>query len=76
MSIAMLDAVPQSLVERIKKAVQARTDGRIRGLEVFVTGGGVVISGRTSTYYAKQLVTHAAMESTDGLQVVNEVEVC
>lgn len=80
MSAAMLDSFPQTLAERIEQAVQSRTGGRIRGLHVHVTDGGVVISGHTSTYYIKQLVTHAVMETADEnddeLLVVNEVEVC
>lgn len=75
MSVALLDSFPQTLAERIEQAVQTRTGGRIRGLHVRVSDGDIVISGRTSTYYIKQLVTHAAMEATEDLLVVNEVEV-
>ena len=75
MSIAVLDDFPLSLAEKIEQAVQTRTGGRIRGLQVIVSDCEVVISGRVSTYYTKQLVTHAAMEAGDELQVTNEVEV-
>jgi hypothetical protein len=34
-----------------------------------------VISGRTSTYYAKQLAQHAAMEFSGLGQLRNEIEV-
>ena len=62
--------------ELVEREVRSRTSGRIRGLQVRVLDGQVVITGRTSTYYAKQLVTHAAMETADSLGVLNEVEVC
>ena len=75
MSAAMLDALPQTLAEEIERAVHVRTGGRIRGLQVRVSDGGIVISGRASTYYTKQLVTHAAMDAGNELQVTNEVEV-
>ena len=75
MSTALLDSFPLTLVERIEQAVYTRTGGRIRGLHVQVADNGIVISGRTSTYYVKQLVTHAAMETSDELLVVNKVEV-
>jgi len=75
MSAATLDAFPQSLAEKIETAVQVRTGGRIRGLQVRVAEGAIVISGRVSTYYTKQLVTHAAMEAGDELLVNNEVVV-
>ena len=76
MSTATLDTFPQTLAERIESAVQERTGGRIRGLQVHVAEGAIVISGRVSTYYTKQLVTHAAMDACDELQVCNEVVVC
>lgn len=64
------------LADQVEQAVQFRTGGRVRGLRVHVVEGCVVISGRTSTYYNKQLVTHAAMEAADDVLVMNEVEVC
>jgi hypothetical protein len=64
------------LEERIEQVVRQRTNGRVRGLQVRVYDGQVVITGRTSTYYAKQLVTHAVLESAEDLAVVNDVEVC
>lgn len=75
MSTVVLDSFPQSLAEKIENAVQVRTGGRIRGLQVRIGKSGIVISGRVSTYYTKQLVTHAAMEASDELLVTNEVEV-
>ena len=75
MSAAMLQTFPQSLAEKIELAVQVRTGGRIRGLQVCVRGGEVVIGGRASSYYTKQLVTHAAMDACDEFLVTNEVEV-
>jgi hypothetical protein len=62
--------------ELVEREVRQRTSGRIRGLQVRVVNGQVVITGRTSTYYAKQLVTHAALEAAEELGVCNEVEVC
>ncbi len=76
MSVALLATCPQTLAEQIEQAVQSRTGGRIRGLRVHVVEGCVIISGRTATYYNKQLVTHAAMETADDVLVMNEVEVC
>ena len=68
---------PRDRIEEIvEREVRLRTSGRIRGLEVRVADGQVVIRGRTSTYYAKQLVTHAALENAECLSVMNEVEVC
>ncbi len=76
MSATLLPTCFETLAEQIEDAVQTRTGGRIRGLRVRVNDRGVIISGRTSTYYTKQLVTHAAMDTADDLLVTNEVEVC
>ena len=73
---AVLDSFPHDLAGKIEVAVQTRTGGRIRGLQVRVDDGGIVISGRATTYYTKQLVTHAAMEAGNELLVTNQVEVC
>jgi len=64
----------RTLEERVEQVVLSRTSGRIRGLRVQIQDGRVVISGRTSTYYNKQLATHAALEAATAVQ--NEVEVC
>lgn len=76
MLATLLSLSPDILAEQIEQAVQSRTGGRVRGLRVHVVDGCVIISGRTSTYYNKQLVTHAAMEAADDTLVMNEVEVC
>ncbi len=76
MLATLLSPSPDVLAEQIEQAVQSRTGGRVRGLRVHVVDGCVIISGRTSTYYNKQLVTHAAMEAADDALVMNEVEVC
>lgn len=62
--------------ELVEREVRNRTSGRIRALQVRVIDGQVIIRGRTSTYYAKQLVTHAALDMAEELGVMNEVEVC
>ena len=64
------------LVEQVEQAILSRTGSRVRGLRIHYVDGCVIISGRTSTYYNKQLVTHAAMEVADDAHVMNEVEVC
>lgn len=67
----------QTLTERIEQTVMARTGGGIRGLRVLVVDDRLVITGRTSTYYNKQLATHAAIDAAEtAFCVQNEVEVC
>lgn len=67
---------PQALAERIERIVRLRTGGRIRGLRVEVGDGEIVISGRTSTYYNKQLATHAVLDAVEEASLTNDIEVC
>jgi len=71
-----LSSESHALLEQIELAVQAKTGGRIRGLRVRIDDGCLVVSGRTSTYYNKQLATHAVRDAVLDMTVQNEVEVC
>ena len=62
MSVSIRSGTVESLEDQIMRLVQSRTGGRIDSLNVVVSGGEVIISGRTSTYYLKQLATHAALD--------------
>jgi hypothetical protein len=42
---------------------------------VEIDGQAVVLRGRTSTYYTKQLAQHGALEITNGKPIVNDIEV-
>jgi hypothetical protein len=62
MSVSIRSGTAESLEDQIVRLVQSRTGGRIDGLNVVMSGGDVIISGRTTTYYLKQLATHAALD--------------
>jgi len=68
-------AIDETLVSRIERIVRCRTGGRIRDLRVDVSEKQVVISGLASTYYAKQLVTHAALDEIPGRVLTNAIDV-
>jgi hypothetical protein len=66
----------QDLAQSIETVIRTRTSGLVRGLHVLVLDDGeVVITGRTTTYYAKQLATHAALEVCDDRILTNDIEV-
>ena len=48
--------------ETIKQRIVQRTAGRIRMLEVDVIGDKVVVRGRASSYYLKQLALQGALD--------------
>jgi hypothetical protein len=61
--------------EHLELQVQRRLGSRVRDLRVLVRPSGVVLQGRASTYHAKQLAQHAAMEILGQPIVANEIEV-
>lgn len=69
-----LDA-PHDLTSSIKHRIHSRTHGRVWNLHVELTGKQVVLRGRTSTYYTKQLAQHGALEIISGQPIVNAIEV-
>lgn len=64
-----------SIAERITQSVHNRTGGTILDLRVSVQEGEVLISGRTSTYYNKQIATHAALSLLQDVRLINNIEV-
>lgn len=65
-----------SFVDTVERVVRSRTNGMIRGLRVSMVNGEIVISGRTSTYYTKQLATHAVRDTDKDVVLTNDIEVC
>ncbi len=63
-------------VSCLETLVQRRLGARVRKLRVIVRHDGVILQGLASTYYAKQLAQHAAMDLADLPIVANEIEVC
>jgi hypothetical protein len=66
---------PPLKAEDVQQLVLSRTGGKIRDLRVEVCEGVVVLSGRTSTYYNKQLATHAALDAISDTPLSNNIEV-
>lgn len=64
------------LAARIENMIRGRTGGTIYGLRVEIgENGSVVLSGRTTTYYNKQLATHAAQSASQNCPLSNQIEV-
>jgi hypothetical protein len=62
-------------VHHLEQRVLARSGRQIRELRVFRHEKGLILRGRVSTYYLKQLAQHVAMESS-GLQILyNQIDV-
>jgi BON domain len=72
---AVTNPTLQELTSSIKHRIHSRTHGRVWNLHVEIDGQAVVLRGRTSTYYTKQLAQHGALEITSDKAVVNDIEV-
>src|SRR4029077_5174804 len=60
---------------RLESLIEHRLGNRVRDLRVEVRPAGLVLLGRASTYHAKQLAQHAALEAADLPILSNEIEV-
>jgi hypothetical protein len=60
---------------QLEGLMQSRLGHRIRDLRVLVLPGGVILQGRATTYHAKQLAQHAAMQLSSLPILANEIEV-
>ena len=67
-------------IGKIHQWVEKRTHGAIEDLSVSIVNDVIVLSGRTTTYYSKQLATEAAKNTSSasesgGLKLSNEINV-
>jgi hypothetical protein len=65
----------EELAASIERAVQQETGRGVSNLTVEINRDGVLLKGRCSTYYCKQLAQHAAMALPGGERLVNSIEV-
>ena len=70
-----IDLTEMSETTQIEARIRSRLSGRIRGLQVLRENNGLILRGRTPTYYAKRLAQHALMAATDLPILANEIEV-
>lgn len=64
-----------NVAAELEAQVQCRLSGRIHDFQLVVAGKGLVLRGRSRTYYVKQLAQHAVTDAT-GLPIqANEIEV-
>ncbi|WP_437229596.1 hypothetical protein SH661x_001526 [Planctomicrobium sp. SH661] len=63
------------IVADLERKIAIHTGGRIRDLRCEEVGDSVVLCGRTSTYYIKQLASQIAMDESRTLNFQNSIEV-
>jgi hypothetical protein len=65
----------EPLIEQVESRVRETTHGRIRDLTVHEVHGRILIRGQASTYHAKQLALHGALQLLSGNQLRDEITV-
>ena len=65
----------EELAASIEQAVQRETGRGVEDLTVEVSPQGILLRGRCTTYYTKQLAQHAAMRVPGGDRLINGIEV-
>jgi hypothetical protein len=65
---------PDGLAE-LEARVLCRLCGVVRHFRLFANGRGLILRGRSTTYYAKQLAQHTVMQVTRLPILANEIEV-
>ena len=63
------------LVERVERALGATGHGALRNVAVSVNGGIVILGGRVSSYYLKQVAQEAVLAVAGSHQIWNSVDV-
>src|SRR5512135_257889 len=66
---------PAGAADQLRARVSSRLGGRVPDIRLLVQEGGIILQGRSRTYYAKPLAQQAVMEETDLPVLANEIEV-
>jgi hypothetical protein len=61
--------------EDLEALILQRLGGRVREFRIDVRPGGMILDGWATTYHAKQLAQHVAMEISGLPILANEIEV-
>lgn len=67
--------VPPTRCEELEQHIRDRTGRRVHGLCVEVRDEQVVLRGRTSSYYIKQLAQHSVWDVLPDARLDNEIVV-
>ncbi len=68
-----LDRTGATAIEQLEAHLQGRLNGRVRDLRLVVCGQGLILQGRATTFYAKQLAQHEFKKATARPLLANEI---
>jgi hypothetical protein len=68
-------SLPQERCEKLERHILDRTGRRVHALRVEVRDEQVILRGRTSSYYVKQLAQHCVWDVLPGAPLQNGIVV-
>jgi hypothetical protein len=74
-SICTVDSPTRQAAAELEETVKGRLCGRVTAFQLVVEGQGLVLRGRTRSYYLKQLAQQTVMEITRLPILANYIEV-
>jgi hypothetical protein len=74
LAVASIFQAPPDLDE-LETHLQSSLSGRVSNLRLAFKPDGLILHGRTRTYYAKQLAQQAVMKATPTPILANEIQV-
>lgn len=66
---------PSQELDQLEVHLQSQLNGRVRDFRLVPRGRGLILRGRSRSYYGKQLAQHAVMDAVNLPIVANEIEV-
>lgn len=69
------DNLTRETLDELEQYVKRQLSGRVFDFRLDVNPMGLVLTGKTNTYYAKQMAQHVIMESVDFPISSNAIEV-
>jgi hypothetical protein len=75
--ISTIASGPQltAILAALEQRIQCRLNSWVRDFRLSMRDGGLVLQGRSFTYYAKQLAQHMVMDAIDLPICANEIQV-
>ena len=76
--IAQASRVPSrmnSIGDELLRRVQSQTARQVQDLRIDYDGSQLTVTGRSRTYYIKQLVTQAILDAVPAIRLANEIAV-
>ncbi len=73
--LSAVDVPDRASLDELERRVQRELSGRVFDFRLTAGKGGLILNGRTNTYYAKQMAQHMIMAALECPIASNSIEV-